>query len=124
MSLVSTYVKCTDGKWYRNPVYRAKDKSWFICFDDNDPVELVVKKNCQLGAEQILKEVGIRYTSISSGGRGGSRCFEKGKFSFTPALAYFISTVRQTFPIPNEWDEIFEQYPHKEGVYYGEGVEV
>jgi hypothetical protein len=45
MSCASTYVKCQDGKYYKNLIYRDKRLNWFICFDDNDPVELVIKKN-------------------------------------------------------------------------------
>jgi len=41
MSLVSTYVRAVDGKLYRDPVFRGD--FWFLCFDDDDPPELVVK---------------------------------------------------------------------------------
>lgn len=40
MSLVSTYVRAVDGQLYRNPIIYGD--GWFVCFDDDDPMELVV----------------------------------------------------------------------------------
>lgn len=42
MSLVSTYVRATDGQFYKNPVIEGDN--WFICFDDREPPEMVVKE--------------------------------------------------------------------------------
>lgn len=41
MSLVPTYVQMADTCWYKNPVIYHDD--WFLCFDDDDPPELVFK---------------------------------------------------------------------------------
>lgn len=41
MSLVSTYVQSREGNWFRNPEIRQPD--WFICWDDDDPIELVFR---------------------------------------------------------------------------------
>lgn len=41
MSLVSTYVKFNDGKYYKNPVIYGD--GWYICFDDDEPPELVAE---------------------------------------------------------------------------------
>lgn len=41
MSMVPTYVRASDGRFYKNPVLTSEDG--FICFDDNDPPELVMK---------------------------------------------------------------------------------
>jgi hypothetical protein len=34
-----------DGKYYQNPVIYDETGDWFICFDDEDPVEFVIRKN-------------------------------------------------------------------------------
>ncbi len=40
MSLCPVYVRAVDGLFYKDPVICHYD--WFICFDDDDPPELVV----------------------------------------------------------------------------------
>ena len=45
MSLVSTWVKMADGKWYQNPTIFSKSRNWYLCFDDDDPPELVIKED-------------------------------------------------------------------------------
>jgi hypothetical protein len=40
MSLVPTYVQSTSGKWYKDPVIRSDN--WFVCWDDDEPIELVI----------------------------------------------------------------------------------
>lgn len=49
MSLVSTWVRFADGNWRKNPVIHGhlalgtETLAWFICFDDDEPPELVVE---------------------------------------------------------------------------------
>ena len=45
MSRVSTYVRAIDGQLYRDPVIYGD--GWFVCFDDADPVGLVVFKGTE-----------------------------------------------------------------------------
>lgn len=45
VSLVSTYVEGTDGFWYKNPLIWNKKENWFLCFDDRDPIEIVIGEN-------------------------------------------------------------------------------
>lgn len=45
MSLVSTYVVMDDGLFYKNPVIFDDTNNWYICFDDEDPPEFVIRKN-------------------------------------------------------------------------------
>lgn len=40
MSLCPAFVRAEDGNLYRNPTIRGED--WYVCFDDDDPPELVV----------------------------------------------------------------------------------
>lgn len=43
MSMVPTFVQSKEGNWYRNPV--VKGDGWFICWDDDEPIELVVDRD-------------------------------------------------------------------------------
>lgn len=75
MSLVSTYVRLSDGKWYHNPVLKMPSfDGSFICFDDEDPPELVCFDILQgyAGIHAVLKEMGIE-CKVRSGRMGGMR---------------------------------------------------
>ena len=65
MSLSYIEVLCADGKTYRDPCWRTSE--YFVCYDDNDPVELVIRKTGGLKekdartlAEQALNELGFK----------------------------------------------------------------
>lgn len=73
MSLVSTYVRATDGKLYKNPVLSGQ--GWFICFDDDDPVELVIKKKSNIKPQDIFKQIGMKVVNLSKMGEGALRYF-------------------------------------------------
>jgi len=87
MSLVSTYVRADDGKMYKNPVLEGD--GWFICFDDDDPVELVVADESGIQEPMsFLKSIGInRPKMMGKGQRCGSRVF---KGQFKPAKCWFF----------------------------------
>lgn len=121
MSLVPSFVYCQDGRWYKNLVYRDETNDWFICFDDRDPVELVVKasKSSSLTGDDILHAVGIPCTNRSALKGCGSRMF-RGKFH--KARNCFLTVLNKPFPTPSEWcswDEVQNSRPDREGVYYG-----
>ena len=42
MSLESHYVQSSDGRWWHEPIVRGP--GWFVCWDDDDPIELVVRE--------------------------------------------------------------------------------
>ncbi len=52
MSLSSTWCYCSDNHWYEEPVWEGRDedgnKIWFLCLDDDDPPEMVIKINERL----------------------------------------------------------------------------
>ena len=61
MSQVSVHVRAKDGKWYEDPVLFGRRNNtkkgrvlWFICFDDNDPPELVLFDNSEIPNLQDL----------------------------------------------------------------------
>lgn len=124
MSLVPSYVYCNDGKFYQDLAYRSKTRDWFICFDDDDPIELVVRETCPKSPHEILAEVGIHYVAIGRPSRG-DRVFGK-NWRFHPAKGYFLKVRPGPFPAPRPWDtydKIFTKQPDRQGVYYGIGVE-
>ncbi len=43
MSLVSTYVESREGNWYKLPIIKIKESNWFVCWDDDEPIELVYR---------------------------------------------------------------------------------
>ncbi len=49
MSLVETYVHAVDGHFYSDPILSGDD--WFICFDDDEPPEIVVAERNRHKAE-------------------------------------------------------------------------
>lgn len=55
MSLVSTWVEMDDGRWHQNPVL-GQGKRWFICYDDDDPIELVVQAQTYDQAHRRIEE--------------------------------------------------------------------
>jgi hypothetical protein len=74
MSLVSTWVQATDGRMYKDPTIRGtfEGRDYFICFDDDDPPELVLatgERPTHTGkhlerAKQILSSLGLQYSGI------------------------------------------------------------
>lgn len=106
MSLVSTYVYATDGKFYKNPV--IKGEGWFICFDDDDPPELVVelslyKKDGKEIFTKILQEQQLDFKIIQNTVNfGGSRYFSdttKDKY-MKPACRMFFMLKGPISPPP------------------------
>ncbi|MCK5601730.1 hypothetical protein KAR91_07680, partial [Candidatus Pacearchaeota archaeon] len=95
MSLVSTYVKTTDGKWYQSLVYR--EEGWFICFDDDDPIELVIRKSSGIKPEDIdlLKQF-PKFRLAFAKANGAYRNFSDGG-PMALAMAYFLHAEQESF---------------------------
>ena len=77
MSLVAIWVLADDGRWYEDPTIAPPDNSWYICFDDDDPIELVIraaawggpggkKKDLIARGNKILEEAGLKGRVTSS----------------------------------------------------------
>lgn len=73
MSLCRVFIEGSDGKFYKDPTIKGQygRTLWFLCFDDDDPPEIVVQEDPKLmpgelyykrRAQQILKEAGIDCT--------------------------------------------------------------
>lgn len=129
MSLVPTWVRMKNSKWYRDPVIYDKFElaSWYICFDDKDPAEIVIqkpdkqltKKERKLAIENLLKNIGIDARIISHN-VSGSRFFPPKWNVMAPAITAFIEIKSQidsnNYQIDSE--EIKNTIPQGEGVYY------
>ena len=116
MSLVSTWVRATDGFLYQNP--KLHGKGWFICFDDDDPVELVISNRSKKTPKEIFEKLGMKHTKLIFNGIAG-RCFGKG-YNFTWSKSWF-------FEIKNNINPKFISYYEKkvkssdnigQGVFY------
>ena len=93
MSLGAIFIKADDNKYYKEPVIRGED--FFICFDENEYPELVLKRNgsnmkeCQTKVETILNNLKLN-TEIKKPGQFSSRIFSKNKSSFKFINAFSI----------------------------------
>jgi hypothetical protein len=96
VSLEATIVPFDDGKYYRDPVIGDESGDWYVCFDEDEPPELVIKAEreggCDLeAAKAILKEAGIEYGEIRSDGSQSWRFFPADKWqSLLEARNYFF----------------------------------
>ena len=123
MSLGPTFVMFSDRAWYRNPVLGEED--WFLCFDEDDPPEIVVKQSaCDKGldAKEIIKRMGVdAYTQHTKPVPCGERCFshDHSLNNFAPAYSWFIYL---NSPPPIKYlishDGLSEKEPKLEGVYF------
>lgn len=137
MSLVATYVQANDGQWYANPVLRGKveGRPWFIVYDDDDPIELVVNATTREEAERMKVEIGnllkehgcemrpysmSRFkpaTKIIMEQRGG-RLFGGANSKFKPAFRAWITIAAPPVKLITSHDGVWDSYPHRQGVYY------
>ena len=124
MSLVSTYVKLADDKWYKNPVIYGY--SWYICFDDDDPPELVMTAPKQISKverhamiKDFLEERNIIVSSFVHS-VSGSRLFPPEWKGSRPAINAFLQ-IEKTIDCTNLLllhDGVFDERPEIQGVYY------
>lgn len=94
MSLVSTFVKMSDGKFYQDPTIYDQSNNWFLCFDDEEDPELVIHQPKQLSKEDRYKkveeilELAKINAKIKSHSPSGERIFPDEKFK--PAICAFL----------------------------------
>ena len=126
MSKIGVMVKCSDGRWYSHPILAMNDK-WFICYDDDEPIELVIQaKNigmARLTYRIIESQFRKRGCGISQRGnlrRCGERLFAKGKETpeFREAYNVWIYVSNPPSALVMKHNGVFEDRPKTEGVYY------
>lgn len=136
-----TFVQCEDGKFYEDLVYQDSPlrRQWFICFDDKEPAELVIRDSAWkkgLTSRQILKSRIFDYciANILPGRRDPHMRFfgseinvltgEQSPVEGHRAISYFLTFKKGVrLPTPKGNDscvEIYPFFPNKPGVYFGD----
>ena len=126
MSLVSTYVKMPNKMWYQNPIIYDKTLDWFICFDDDDPPELVLKSPKQISkierVEYIKNTLFIADISVEgfTHSVSGNRLFPPEWKKFHPAVNAFlkINGFNNLEILTIKYDKALLDRPEGQGVYY------
>lgn len=137
MSLVPSFVLGNDGRWYQNPVIGVGDE-WFVCWDDDDPEELVIhdvghnttKEAATERALEIIRflnhhgyHVGLRGRVRKSGHRlfGHQAGNDPRKLRFRPAWNCFLNNFGGAMPVELLLvsDAAYNERPRAQGVYYG-----
>jgi hypothetical protein len=96
MSLVSSYVYADDGKWYQNPSIGVVGE-WFLCFDDDDPDELVIFDRSGMGPQEVILKYNLPFKKPRRAGRA-TRCVVGGAGNL-PAQYWWVEI---TGPIPHK----------------------
>jgi len=130
-----TFTRCADGKWYEDLVYQDSPlrRAWFICFDDREPAELVVKadKNPDVSVARMIlnaRGFGLCVKGLMIGRKDKHDRFfgpiEGEKPEGFPAVSWFIVFKKGVpLPTPSAHDscaQIFSIFPNKDGVYFGD----
>ena len=121
MSIVSAYVALSDGTYARDPMIEGE--GWFICFDDDDPPEIVIRRakdlDCNARARELLEELGIPHRRLEPQRSRGRRMFGR---AFAPAQSLFFEL---TGPLPHgltmSHGGVVER-PRGDAIVYGEGA--
>jgi hypothetical protein len=115
MSLNSPYVCCSDSKWYKDPVWRGPD--WFVCYDDDDPPEIIIKADSKLSFDEALKLCGHKACATFRFRGGVERVFDKEGVKFARAKSCFFKPSGLPRP-PDEFGAVFDEAPSVPGVFY------
>ena len=110
MSLVATYVRAVDGQLYRDPIIYGD--GWFLCFDDEDPLELVVFKGAVWPK--------LDYITILHDHDCGMRSVPPKWRETKPAKAYWCALVKR-IPVPQLHDGVVDREKITQGVIYDLG---
>lgn len=112
MSLVPAWVEAADGKFYANPVIQGP--GWFVCFDDEDPPELVITPKNAFPPARALEKSGLKFSHLRAGHGGSYRQFSTG---CKMAWSYFFK-LEAPIPVPEVHNGIGPGPGHMvEGVY-------
>lgn len=117
MSLVSSYVQAKDGLFYKNP--QLSGKGWFICFDDDEPPELVIAINNVLSPEDIFKMCNIDVRVLKSKSKKYALRLFHGKFKSAKSIFFELLSPLDEEKI-TEHEGAFKYKEIGQGVIYGE----
>lgn len=132
MSLVSTFVVMANGGYYQNPVIYDETGDWFICFDDDEPPEFVIRKTVistsrkdrEREISEKLKELGISAKILTSRERGqrnfGAASNDPKSMHFEKAISAFLK-LEKRIPLDKiqfNADKVYVELPKIECVVY------
>ncbi len=118
MSIGPTLVRADDDNFYINAEIEGED--FFLCFDEDDPAELVIKKNERpkddllKRVDEVIAELNIKATILKENTKEGiesHRCFGP-EDKMYPAFAVFLDITK---PLPHT---IITKH---DGIYKGKG---
>lgn len=116
MSLVATYVESQEGSWWENP--EVSGDGWFICWDDDEPIEIVVDAAKGIEASNILRFLsadGWKLRIIGKSSIGAQRMFSG---QFRPAISYFLTQENKGPKDSMLKGKKLPARPRGQGVYY------
>ena len=122
MSLGYTFVKLDDGKWYRGASLGEKD--WFLCFDEDEPEEIVIKRKAfdkGLTFEKIIEKLGLNCDLMGKHHKSFmGRCF--GMSNSNLKMHSAVARYARVYSPPStkflrEYDEVYSVNPKREGTY-------
>ena len=116
------FVQSRENHWYLQPViYRPQ---WFICWDNYNPIELVIRVN-SYEPEEILSDLSNHGWPLSlslrrNPGPTGSRIFVPGTFNFAPAISVFLDQEKNGPPdaLLDQSDRVVLPHPLPQGCYF------
>jgi len=118
MSKVSTFVQAVDGKFYQNPVLHGDD--WFLCFDDEEDPEVVVrcrsKKEARPMAKARLTLAGVRFRVHPRNIVLGNRLFPPNWEHFEKGFGFYVD-ILAPIPVPQKYDAVVSS-PSSDCRYY------
>lgn len=103
-----TYVKCQDGRYYRDPMWERRD--WYITIDGSETEIIIVRKpdtgnpdDARKSVINILNAIGIKANIIMNSYRGNERrVFPSG---VKPA-SRFLLEILSTPPVPPKFSGV------------------
>jgi len=115
----------SDGKWYKNAVIKDKTGDWFLCFDDNDSPEIVIKEDKRLSQKEcvnliykILQEANIKAQVTHTLRSYSGRIFD-GKFYSAISGFLRITDKINIDKLIVKHDGVYYDYePKQGGIYY------
>jgi hypothetical protein len=131
MSMISDYELADDGKWYEHAVI-GEPKKWYVCFDDEDPPQLVIRKmrvgqgdrmELYMEVEALIQQFKLPFEIVSR--NSDHDCMfpdVTGRWNgkMLKATSY---VVRLTGTIPSAliicFKDVFDRKPNGDGVFYG-----
>ncbi len=128
MSLVATYVKGSDGQYYKLPIFSGEVDGcrWFICYDDDDPIELVIASQDAVVVEEVKEGIKKLFSdndcdiSFSKIQGRSQRCFSANDWrDFHDAVSMWVEMKEPPVELITKHEGVMERGSIGQGVIYG-----